>query len=623
MLASLSAKFTLIDWSIVVGYLVFTTWLGAKLAGKQSSIRDFFLGGRKLPWYAVSGSIIATEISAVTFVIVPFLVFRTGGNFTYLQLGLFGAILSRFVVGFVLVPAYYKREIYSPYDYMGNQLGGNVRSMTTVLFAIGGMLAQSARVYLTAEILIVVMHDQLNALAGALGASPLACAVALIALVALIWTLIGGISTVIWTDAILFVVFLIGAFIALFTACNAVPGGMSEVLKIGWNATESGDWGKFTFFNLTSTWPGILTEPYTIWAAIIAITWGSIGAYGTDQLIAQRMFCCKNEREARLAIISSAASQIVTFTMAFVGVAVFAYYSFTPADIGSDATGTPHVDHPGLVGESADLYAGKGDRIFPIFVMEAIPVGAQGLIVAGIFAAAVSSLTSILAALSQTVMSAFYLPFRKRFLKAHARDDVNPEESRDSVFVSRLLVAGWCVVLAALALLSKQAAEFYPSILDLALAMASYTAGALLAGFALGFFNLNIDGRGYMFSAPLSVLTVFALIWHDPWANTICWVGAVLLLLAWLAQAFPSRRNPVQYALQTVVLIAGLAIMLWISHYAWWAGQPNSEGVVRKISIAWPWQTPIGSLVAFIWGYALARKKPAADPAETVQAASA
>jgi len=112
------------------------------LAGKQSTMRDFFLGGRKLPWYAVSGSIIATETSALTFVIVPFIVFNTGpeGNLKYLQLGLFGSIFARIIVGYLLVPAYYEREIYSPYDYMGNRLGNGVRSMTTVLFAVGGMV---------------------------------------------------------------------------------------------------------------------------------------------------------------------------------------------------------------------------------------------------------------------------------------------------------------------------------------------------------------------------------------------------------------------------------------------------------------------------------------------------
>ncbi len=171
---SLSGHFTWIDWMVVFGYLAITTVIGGALAGKQATIRDFFLGGRKLPWYAVSGSIIATEISALTFIGVPFVVFKDGGNFTYLQLGVFGSFFARIIVGFVLVPAYYKREIYSPYDYMGNQLGGSVRSVTTALFALGGILSQSARVYLTAVVLNLILRQPLAQLADWTGIAPLA-----------------------------------------------------------------------------------------------------------------------------------------------------------------------------------------------------------------------------------------------------------------------------------------------------------------------------------------------------------------------------------------------------------------------------------------------------------------
>ena len=124
LLASLSSQFTWVDWLVVVAYLAFTSWLGAVMAGRQANIHDFFLGGRKLPWFAVSGSIIASEISALTFVSVPWVVFQPGGNLTYLQLGVFGSLLARIIVGYWLVPEYYKRELYSPFDYLHNQLGG-------------------------------------------------------------------------------------------------------------------------------------------------------------------------------------------------------------------------------------------------------------------------------------------------------------------------------------------------------------------------------------------------------------------------------------------------------------------------------------------------------------------
>jgi len=596
------AQFGAIDWAIVVGYMVFTTWLGARMAGKQTSVRDFFLGGRKLPWYAVSGSIIATEISAVTFVGAPYIVFQEGGNLTYLQLGIIGTLLARVIVGFVLVPAYYKREIYSPYDYIGNQLGGNTRGVATVMFSLGGMLGQSARVYLTAIVLTVVMNDQLRWLTEHLGASPLAWAIILISIVAVIWTLIGGITTVIWTDVMLFLMFLAGAFIALLTVIHNLDGGLGELLRAGWE-TRSGehwwDWGKFTFFDFESRWPNIFTQNYTIWAAVIAATWGSLGPYGTDQLLVQRMFCCRNERQARWAMISSTASQVVTLLVMLIGAGLFAYYR----------------DHQ-LSGEALELFNQNPNRIFPIFIVDVIPTGLKGLLIAAIFAAAISSLTSILAALSQTVMSAFYLPRRRAALAD--RTSSSESEDRRSVRVSRLLVVLWAIVLAIFAYYVQALTPYFPEILNLALAMAGFTGGALLAGFFLGFLPLNIDGWGYQFAAPLSVLYVFAAVFHTPWSHWICWIGAAALLLAWVARH--SSRGPlgdaaISRVAQFGVLLLGLAGMLAINYFGYFDRTLTEAGDITYTILSWPWYVPLGSTVAFIWGYLLAHRRPAEEPA--------
>jgi SSS family solute:Na+ symporter len=624
MLASLSAKFTGWDWAVVVGYLVFTTWLGTAMAGKQASIRDFFLGGRKLPWYAVSGSIIATEISALTFVSVPFVVFKPGGNFTYLQLGIIGSLLARVIVGYWLVPAYYKREIYSPYDYMGNQLGGRMRQMTTALFTLGGMLSQSARVYLTAIVLTVVLRDQLSWLAMnvPIGFDSLGWAIVLISIVAITWTLVGGISTVIWTDAILFLVFLIGAFVALFTVASKLPGGFGEIFTTAWAAKESGPWGKFTLLNFDTS----LAADYTIYTAAIAATWGGIFAYGTDQLLVQRIFCCKGERQARLAIISSTASQIVTLIVMLVGAGLFVFYSQQPDPAQVPGGVTIHETFPNLYGEARTMYEQKGDRIFPIFIVDQIPVFLKGLIVAGIFAAAVSSLTSILAALSQTSLSAFYLPLRERFLKRVARDPndalTNQHEDKRTVLVSRGFVLIWGVILAAMAYVAHYASQHYPSILDLGLAMAGYAGGALIAGFLLSFFDLNIDSRGFMYSGPLSVLCVFAVKWHAEviaWSWWVCVIFAGVLLAIWvilgIVDLMSRREDAVEWALKTILLLVGIALMLWLNQRGYLSRELTETGAVTTKSIGWPWYAPLGSTVAFIWGYLLSRPKPI--PTET------
>src|SRR5690606_13890310 len=243
------------------------------------------------------------------------------------------------------------------------------------------------------------------------------------------WTLIGGITTVIWTDVLLFMMFLLGAAAALIAIAWSVPDGFMGIIGAGLAAGDgSGPSGKFTFFDTTTEWPGIFTQPYTIWAAVIAATWGSLHPYGVDQLIVQRMFCCRNPAEARKALISSFAGQLVTFTVAFVGIGLYAYYQRYP-----------------LSGTALALYEEKPDRIFPLFVVYsgAIPAGLKGLIIAGIFAAAVSSLTSILAALSQTTLSAFSV--------MDERDDSatggDRDMSRRAVLAGRLLVLMWGVVL--------------------------------------------------------------------------------------------------------------------------------------------------------------------------------
>ncbi|MCP4591490.1 MAG: hypothetical protein GY842_12160 [bacterium] len=611
-LASISAQFTWIDWAVVAGYLAFTTLMGTMLAGKQSSMRDFFLGGRKLPWYAVSGSIIATEISALTFIGVPFLVFKPEGNFTYLQLGVFGSFFARIIVGYVLVPAYYKREIYSPYDYMGNRLGGGVRAMTTVLFAIGGMLAQSARVYLTAEVLLVVMRDQLTWLAGSTGIPALAWSIIIIGVVSVCWTMIGGITTVIWTDVILFLVFLLGAAVALVTVATELAGGAGEIFRVGLAAKESGAWGKFTFFDFDTN----PIKDFTIWTAVIASTWGGLGAYGTDQLLAQRMFCCKDARDARWAIIFSTVGQVVTITVMLVGVGLFAYYK----------------QHP-LTGDALAMYNEKGDRIFPIFIVQVIPLGLKGLIIAAVFAAAISSLMGILTALSQVVMSAFYNPLRERQLRRRGEEvdlSANVEElaekgeataeDRRSVLVGRIFVLVWGVVLCAMAYLAQEVSRLYPSILQLGLAMAGYAGGALLAGFLLAFLPLKITGRGYMFSAPLSLLSIFATVWHYYWTHWVCWGGAVLLLFTWLwslaresdAALLRGRDRPnvvLPRSVQTVALLAGLAGMLWLNYYGYFTRVDEETGKVIEESLAWPWWIPLGSTIAFVFGWLLTARK--------------
>ena len=565
-LAAAAAHFTWIDWSVLAAYLVFTTALGAKLAGKQATIRDFFLGGRKLPWPAVAGSIIATEISAVTFISAPAIVFAAGGDLTYLQLAI-GAILARVIIGVWFVPAFYKREIYSPYDYIGDRLGSPARSATTGLFMLGAVLGQSVRVLLTALVL-----KEITGL-------PLAASIWIIGAVAVGWTLLGGITTVIWTDVIQFAVFTFGLIAALVFVLIKLPGGWSEIFTVAAAATDAlGEpASKLRFWNFS-------TDPntaFTIYAAVLANTVFCLNAYGTDQLIAQRMFCCRGPREARKAIIFSSVAQLMAVLAMFVGLALYAYYQQFP-----------------LTPEQAARVAEKSDRIFPIFIIEQIPVGLTGLIIAGVFAAAISSLDSVLAALSQSVVTGFYKPWR-------AKRHEGVSDRRD-VFVSKILVVFWAIVLCAVAQVAELGRAYYGDILILALALASFTGGAILAAFLLAFFRLNVDHRGVVWGGPLSVLTVFAISFHQTWAQVTTAVLAILMLTLWTAQRIRSRvavvSQPFKDAIQTTAVAGSAALAVFLSCFI----RLESD---RNLAVAWPWNVPIGFMVAFALGWILARRR--------------
>lgn len=459
---SVAEAFGWVDWLVVGGYLLLTTWVGHRLRGQQVTIRDFFLGGRKLPWPAVSGSIIATEISALTFIGVPGMVYAVGGDFTYLQWAL-GSVLARVLVGVFLVRRYYEEEIFSPYDYMSNRLGGNVRTLTTVLFSIGAILGQSVRVLVTATILSSVT------------VLPFTWCIVIIGVFAMIWTLMGGMTTVIWTDVMQFGLFVFGGLLALGWIVGSLDGGWSHLIE------TAGEAEKLKLIDLTSPFaePGL---GFTLWVAILAMPFQNLAAFGTDQLNAQRMFCCRDARGARLAIIWSSVSQLVAILMMFVGAGLFVYY----------------LDHPPGA-EMEALFQEDGDRVFPVWIVTALPVGLSGLVLAAAFAAAISSLDSILAALAQTTLS---------LIRKGNYESPEPEEGKDNsqqmIRWSRMLVIGWGVVLTGFAIF-MQAVRDDTNLINLAFGMTAYTYGPMLGILFLALVTRRISRVGLTMGLVLSL----------------------------------------------------------------------------------------------------------------------
>ena len=297
------------------------------------------------------------------------------------------------------------------------------------------------------------------------------------------------------------------------------------------------------------------------------------------------------------------------------------------------------------------MYTDKNDRIFPIYLLQEMPSGLRGLVMAGVFATAISSLDSIMAALSQTVLSAFVLPWRAQrralewfrrkqhehaalqksdqahtpaafqaWLESQATEpppldaDEEAAESRVTLRLSRVLVVIFAVILAGVAIGMEDIAARYKSLLDLALAMATYSAGAFLAGFALAFWQkrLGINGRGYLYSAPLSVMVVFSLSWHNATAVRYVSTAAGVLLATYLAleAAGQVRRAPVRTAVRAGFLVAAVWGVRWVAQHGTYTNVDGSAA-----NLAFTWHPLIGTLVAFGFGWLLSERLPASGPA--------
>ncbi|MEM9251358.1 MAG: hypothetical protein AAGB29_03315 [Planctomycetota bacterium] len=612
-----------LDWAVIVGYLAVVSVLGVLLAGRQRSLEDFFRGGDRLPWYAVSASMIATIVSAVTFIGVPAVAYRQGGDFTYLQFGIVAGLLSRLIVAAALVPAYYRHRVYSPYDFMGERLGESARSVMTAMFTLLGVLAQSARVYLTAAVLSLMLAGPLAGVEQATGVDAFAWSVIVVGVVAIVWTLLGGIATVVWTDAMLLIVFIVGGVAALGVIAMGLTGGLwSGVAEI---VTTGATAGKFQLWNLGGSdeaWYAFLTDPYTVWAAVFAVTFGNVGQYGTDQLLAQRIFCCRGKRSAQLAVMGSWAGELVAALMLLVGVGLWAYYGAHPDRL------------------DAGAMAANDDNVFPMFILTQVPPGLRGLILAGVFAAAISSLTSIIAALAQTTLSAVYLPLRQR---RRSSGDATP---RELLLVSRSLIVVWGVALCCAAFAirgyvdASVAAGRDVAFLDLALGLASYVIGGLLAAFLLAWLPLRVNGYGLIWSAPISVVAVFAARSHDAawpasladyaaswWtdhrfltAMAACGLAAILTWVAAACLSTPSLRG--KRLRRTPWVVAGVVWLVWLSVAGYFRGEVDpATGVPAQLSIAWPWYAPLGGATAFVLGYLLADRRDGTQQADTAGAA--
>ncbi len=434
-----------LDWILIAAYLVGITAFGLRFRKRQRSLRDYFLADRNIPWWAISLSIVAAETSTLTIISIPGLAYAT--DFSFLQV-VCGYIVGRVIISFLLIPHYFRGDLFTAYQLIERRFGQRLRSLTAGLFLITRAAAEGVRVFAVA---IVVKIALSAAFTGLSDFQRDLAAIGIVTLLTLVYTFEGGMTAVIWTDVVQLFIYVGGTLVGFFTILHLVPGGWSAVHTM---ATEA---GKFRVFDFTPAF----FKTYTFWAGLIGGAFLTTASHGTDQLIVQRLLAARSERQSKLALLSSGVFVFVQFALfLLVGAMLFAFYKLFPPDAAW----------------------GKTDYIFPTFIVTRMPHGISGLLIAAILAAAMSNLSAALNSLSSTAVIDFYLRWRPD----------TPEKRR--LLISRGMTVGWGLLLFVLAIASRQGGR----VVEVGLSIASVAYGALLGVFLLGVLTKKATESGAM-----------------------------------------------------------------------------------------------------------------------------
>jgi solute:Na+ symporter, SSS family len=433
-----------IDLLIIAAYLAGITLFGLRFRKRQRTMRDYFLADRNIPWWAIALSIVAAETSTLTIISIPGLAYDS--NLTFLQ-WVVGYLIGRVIISFVLLPQYFRGELYTAYQLIERRFGPELRTVSAGVFLLTRAAAEGVRVYAVSIVVSI-----------ALGTGETA-SIAIITLLTVIYTFEGGLAAVIWTDVVQTFIYVGGTLIGLVTILHLVPGGWSSVEMI------AGGLHKFQVFDpaILARWPFLnFTKPYTLFAGMVGGAFFVTASHGTDQLIVQRLLAARNQRQSVLALLSSGVAVFFQFLLfLFVGVMLFAYYRVPSASFG------------------------RADRIYPTFIVSQMPHGIAGLLIAAILAAAMSNLSAALNSLSSSSIMDFYVRFRP-----------GPPASLSEAVrlrLARLATVGWALVLFGLAVLALHRGG---RVVEIGLQIASIAYGALLGVFLLGVLTRHANQNG-------------------------------------------------------------------------------------------------------------------------------
>lgn len=434
--------FNAADWLVILAYLLGIIGLGVWFGKDQRTTRDYFLGSKNIPWWGIGLSIVAAETSALTIISVPAMAF--GGNMAFLQI-IIGYVIARILLAIVMVPHYLRGEIYSPYQLLENAFGPSARRLVGGFFLISETLAAGVRVYVASIPVKLMLGDRLL---GFGTGDPILGAILLFVVLSLVYTFIGGVKAVIWTDAVQFLLFMAGGIFTLFYIPTLIDGGWGVVMA---KAAEA---GKTHWFN-----PGFsLSLPFNIWMGVIGGTFVVLSSHGAEQLIVQRVLACRTVADGRRALALSAVVIFPLFLVfLLVGVMLWVYYQQTPMGIP-----IPEIK-PGS-GIKAN------DYIYPIFMMTAVPHVLKGFLIVAILSAAMSSVSSALTSLASVSTMDFVRPWAQR-----------GRTEEYFLSFSKWSTVGWAAVLILVAYLSREV-EY---VLNAAFSLRGLTSGALLGGLLL------------------------------------------------------------------------------------------------------------------------------------------
>ncbi len=483
-----------LDLTIVIAYLAGITWFGARFRRDQKSLRDYFLGGRKAPWWAIALSIVSAETSTLTIIGTPALAFA--GNLGFLQLVL-GYLLARIVISFLFLPHYFRGEMFTAYELMRRRFGERIRKMTASIFLVTRVLAEGVRVAAIAIVVSVILGvDQ-------------SVAIVVIVALTLFYTFEGGMTAVIWTEVAQTTLYLAGAAISFVMILHAVPGGWSHVAEM------AGAAGKLAVFDFRfAPTMSFFSRTYTFWAGLAGGCFLTTASHGTDQLMVQMLLSARSERQSRAALLSSWLVIFFQFALFLLtGIALWAFYT------------THGMTAPARL-----------DRIYPLYIWNNLPPGIAGLTVAAIMAAAMANLSAALNSLSSTTVIDFF--------RARSAD----RSAASSLKLARLANVSWAIIMLPIAI----RASYSQSVLEAGLKIASVPSGMLLGVFLLGVLTKKPRERAAMAGASAGLCAILYVCLRTPIAFTwyVAIGTAVTFSAGYLASLFEGPpREPAEEVL--------------------------------------------------------------------------